>query len=162
MTIFEDRAALAVFADNARAGGHRIVFTNGVFDILHVGHVRYLQAARALGDLLIVGINSDASVQRLKGPTRPINPESERADVIAALRCVDGVCVFGEDRPDGLIEVVRPHIHAKGGDYVSPDALPEAPLVRRLGGEVVLLPLIAGRSTTRLINHIEAGGADRE
>ena len=141
----------AARAEALRASGKRVVFTNGVFDILHVGHVRYLQQARALGDALLVGINRDASVRRLKGPTRPINPEDERAEVIAALACVDGVCLFGEDRPDALIEAVRPAIHAKGGDYAGPDALPETPLVRRLGGEVVILPIVEGRSTTRLV-----------
>ena len=154
------RDALAAHAAMLRREGKRVVFTNGVFDILHVGHVRYLQAARALGDALLVGINSDASVRRLKGPTRPLNPEDERAEVIAALACVDGVCIFGEDRPDDLIEAVRPAIHAKGGDYGTPDALPETPLVRRLGGEVVILPLVPGRSTTRLLGRMqgESGG----
>ena len=147
-------------AESLRTSGRRIVFTNGVFDILHVGHVRYLEQARALGDALLVGVNSDDSVRRLKGPTRPINREDERAEVIAALACVDGVCVFGEDRPDRLIEAVRPDIHAKGGDYASPDALPETPLVRRLGGEVVILPLVEGRSTTRIVTRLAAGGDD--
>ena len=149
------RAAIAAHAEELRASGRRVVFTNGVFDILHVGHVRYLQAARQLGDALLVGINSDASVRRLKGPTRPLNPEGERAEVVAALACVDGVCLFEEDTPHALIEAVRPHVHAKGGDYADPDALPEAPLVRSLGGEVVILPLVPGRSTTRLIQKIE-------
>lgn len=154
--IFARADNFAAHADALRrAGRTRIVFTNGVFDILHVGHVRYLQAARALGDALLVGVNSDDSVRRLKGPTRPLNPENERAEVVAALACVDGVCVFGEDRPDVLIQAVRPSVHAKGGDYASPDALPETPLVRALGGTVVLLPLAAGRSTTRLIERIE-------
>ncbi len=154
------RDELAHFAANLRAEGKRVVFTNGVFDILHVGHVRYLQQARALGDALLVGINSDASVRRLKGPTRPINTEDERAEVIAALACVDGTCVFGEDAPMALIEAVRPDIHAKGGDYKSPDALPETPLVLSLGGEVVILPLVDGRSTTRLIG-LMSGGRDK-
>lgn len=155
--MFSDRAALGLHADALHAAGKRIVFTNGVFDILHVGHVRYLQAARALGDALLVGVNADESVRRLKGPARPINPENERAEVIAALGCVDGVCVFREDRPDALITAVRPHVHAKGGDYENADALPETPLVRSLGGEVVLLPLVPGRSTTRLIEQFGSG-----
>lgn len=149
--ILPDFAAAAAFAETLRASGKRVVFTNGVFDILHVGHVRYLEEARALGDALIVGVNSDASVRRLKGPMRPVNLENERAELLAALRCVDGACIFGEDRPDRLIEAVRPAIHAKGGDYGSPDALPETPLVRRLGGEVVILRLVPDRSTSRLI-----------
>jgi len=149
-----EREAFAKHAEALREQGKRVVFTNGVFDILHVGHVRYLEAARALGDVLLVGINSDASVRRLKGPTRPINTEEERAEVIAALRCVEAVCLFSEDTPLALIEVVRPHIHAKGGDYKTPDALPETPLVRSLGGEVVILPLVEGRSTSRLIQRM--------
>lgn len=150
MTAFT-RREIAAHANALRAEGKRIVFTNGVFDILHVGHVRYLQEARALGDALMVGVNSDASVRRLKGPTRPVNPQEERAEVLAALRCVDAVCIFNEDTPHALIEAVRPDVHAKGGDYKNADALPETPLVRSLGGEVVILPLVPGRSTTRLI-----------
>lgn len=160
-TIFS-RTDLEAFAADLRRSGRRVVFTNGVFDILHVGHVRYLQAARALGDALIVGINADASVRRLKGPTRPVNTENERAEVIAALSCVDGVCIFGEDTPHALIELVRPTIHAKGGDYQSPDALPETPLVRSLGGNVVILPLVQDRSTTRLIAKMQTNEADTE
>ena len=155
-----DRSEFATHAERLRAEGKRIVFTNGVFDILHVGHVRYLEAARALGDVLFVGINSDASVRRLKGPTRPINQEDERAEVIAALRCVEAVCIFTEDTPHALIEAVRPLIHAKGGDYKSPDALPETPLVRSLGGEVVILQLVPGRSTTRIIERMSGGGQE--
>ena len=155
------RPEFAVRAAALRAEGKRVVFTNGVFDILHVGHVRYLQAARAHGDALLVGVNSDASVRRIKGPSRPWNPEEERAEVLDALACVDSVCIFGEDTPHALIEVVRPHIHAKGGDYETPDALPEAALVRSLGGEVILLPLVPGRSTTRLIQRIEGAGGAR-
>ncbi len=149
------RAAFAARADALHHAGKQVVFTNGVFDILHVGHVRYLEAARALGDVLLVGVNSDASVRRLKGPTRPLNGENERAEVIAALGCVDAVCVFDENTPEELIRVVRPRVHAKGGDYASPDALPETPLVRALGGEVHLLPLISGRSSTRIIEKLQ-------
>ena len=156
------RDKFAALADALRTEGKRVVFTNGVFDILHVGHVRYLQQARALGDALLVGINSDASVRRLKGPTRPINHEDERAEVIAALACVAGTCIFEEDTPHALIEAVRPHIHAKGGDYQTPDALPETPLVRSLGGDVVILPLVDGRSTTRLVARMQEGGASEE
>jgi rfaE bifunctional protein nucleotidyltransferase chain/domain len=156
--IFTRDDDFAAHADALRQSGRtRIVFTNGVFDILHVGHVRYLQAARALGDVLLVGVNSDDSVRRLKGPTRPLNPADERAEVVAALACVDGVCIFAEDRPDALIAAVRPAVHAKGGDYESADALPETPLVRALGGEVVILPLVPGRSTTRLVERLAGG-----
>ena len=147
-----DREAMGIRAAELRASGRRVVFTNGVFDLLHVGHVRYLQAARALGDALFIGVNSDDSVRRLKGPTRPLNLAEERAELLDALRCVDAVCIFGEDTPMTLLEIVRPDIHAKGGDYKTPDALPETPLVRSFGGEVVILPLIDGRSTTRLMD----------
>ena len=131
--------------------GKRLVFTNGVFDILHAGHVTYLEQARALGDLLIVGMNSDDSVRRLnKGPERPINPLEDRALVLSALRCVDGVIAFGEDTPVRLIEALRPEVHVKGGDYHA-DSLPETPFVRGYGGEVVIIPLLPGRSTTEIL-----------
>jgi rfaE bifunctional protein nucleotidyltransferase chain/domain len=139
--------------DRYRAAGRRIVFTNGCFDLLHVGHVRYLQQARALGDLLLVGLNSDASVRRLKGPRRPLVAAGERAEVLASLECVDHVCDFEEDTPEELIAAVRPAVHVKGGDYRADD-LPEARLVRELGGEVVILPFTEGRSTTGLADQI--------
>lgn len=138
------REEASVRADEVRRQGGRVVFTNGCFDILHVGHVRYLRAARRQGDWLIVGLNSDRSVQELKGPERPLVSEDERAEVLAALACVDAVCIFDELRPDDLIRAVRPDIHVKGGDYTE-DQLPEAPLVRSLGGEVRIMPLIPGR-----------------
>lgn len=155
--VYTSYESFAAFSEQLKSEGKRVVFTNGVFDILHVGHVRYLQSARALGDALLIGVNSDASVRRLKGPTRPINLEDERAEVLAALACVDGVCVFTEDTPLTLIEAVRPNIHAKGGDYQTPDALPETPLVRSLGGEVVILQLVEGRSTTKTIERMKDG-----
>lgn len=131
--------------------GKRLVFTNGVFDILHAGHVTYLQQARNLGDLLIVGMNSDASVRRLnKGPERPINALEDRATVLSALRCVDGVIPFEEDTPIRLIEALHPEVHVKGGDYEA-DLLPETPIVRAYGGEVVIIPLLSGRSTTEIL-----------
>lgn len=134
--------------------GRRLVFTNGVFDILHAGHVSYLEAARALGDLLIVGLNSDDSVKRLgKGTDRPLNPLEDRARVISALRAVDGVVAFGEDTPIDLIKILRPEVHVKGGDY-DVEALPETPIVRGYGGEVVILPFLAGKSTTAIIDAI--------
>lgn len=133
--------------------GKRLVFTNGVFDILHAGHVRCLEAARSLGDLLIVGMNSDASVRRLKGPSRPINSFADRAEVVAALRAVDAVIEFAEDTPLMLIEALRPEVHVKGGDYIA-DELPEAPIVRSYGGEIVIIPLLEGRSTTKLIDEM--------
>ncbi len=131
--------------------GRRLVFTNGVFDVLHAGHVRYLAGARALGDLLLVGINSDESVRGLgKGADRPVNPEADRLAVIEALRAVDGAIVFGEPTPAALIAALRPEFHVKGGDY-DRETLPEAPLVRSYGGEVVILPTLAGRSTTEIL-----------
>lgn len=152
------REAFAALAAQYRREGKKVVFTNGVFDLLHVGHLRYLQEARALGDALFVGINADAGVRRLgKGPERPINPEDERAELVLGLKCVDAVCVFEEDTPLELIRAVKPDIHCKGGDYASPDALPETPLVRALGGEVVILPLVPGRSTTRLVRLLSGG-----
>jgi rfaE bifunctional protein nucleotidyltransferase chain/domain len=147
------RDALAIALEPHRQRGKCIVFTNGCFDILHVGHVRYLAQARALGDLLVVGLNSDRSVQALKGLRRPLVPEDERAEMLAHLECVDYVSIFDEDRPDALIEVVRPTIHVKGGDYREED-LPEAAVVRKHGGRVVIMPLVEGRSTTHIITRI--------
>lgn len=126
----------------------RLVFTNGVFDILHAGHVRYLEQARSLGDLLFIGLNSDESVRSLnKGPNRPIHPEQDRAEVLSALRSVDGVVLFQESTPMELISVLRPEVHVKGGDY-DVETLPETPIVRGYGGEVVILPFLEGRSTS--------------
>ncbi|HXG23388.1 MAG TPA: D-glycero-beta-D-manno-heptose 1-phosphate adenylyltransferase [Chthonomonadales bacterium] len=147
------REALAAVLESRRQRGERIVFTNGCFDILHVGHARYLAQARALGDLLVVGLNSDRSVQALKGSRRPLVPEDERAEMLAHLECVDYVSIFDEDRPDALIEVVQPAIHVKGGDYREED-LPEAAVVRKHGGRVVIMPLVEGRSTTNIITRI--------
>jgi rfaE bifunctional protein nucleotidyltransferase chain/domain len=149
----KDRQSLAEALAVRRARGEKIVFTNGCFDILHVGHARYLAEARALGDLLVVGLNSDVSVRELKGPARPIVPEDERAEMLAHLAVVDYVCLFDESRPDALIEVVRPHVHAKGGDY-RPEDLPEAAVVRKHGGEVVVLSLVHGKSSTNIIEKI--------
>lgn len=135
--------------------GRRMVFTNGVFDIVHAGHVRYLREARALGDLLIVGMNSDASVQRLKGPTRPVHSLEDRIEVLSALRFVDGVVPFEEDTPEELIAMLRPDVHVKGGDYTV-ERLPEAKIVHGYGGEVVILPLLEGRSTTNALRKLGA------
>ena len=148
-----ERAALSETLERRRAAGESIVFTNGCFDILHVGHARYLAEARALGDLLVVGLNSDSSVRGLKGSGRPIVPEAERAEMLGHLAAVDYVCLFDEGRPDNLIEVVRPNIHAKGGDY-RPEDLPEGEVVRKHGGRVVVLSLTEGKSTTNLVEAI--------
>lgn len=134
--------------------GRKLVFTNGVFDILHAGHVTYLERARALGDLLVVGLNSDDSAKSLgKGPNRPVNHLVDRVIVVGALRCVDAVLSFDEPDPSVLIAQLRPDIHVKGGDY-NPTAMPETKIVEEYGGEVVILPLLAGRSTTTTIKKI--------
>jgi rfaE bifunctional protein nucleotidyltransferase chain/domain len=131
--------------------GRRLVFTNGVFDILHAGHVQILNQCRELGDLLIVGVNSDASVRRLgKGPERPIHTVADRIIVLEGLRAVDAAVVFEEDTPSELISILKPEIHVKGGDYVAAD-LPETAVVEGYGGKVVILPLLEGRSTTRAV-----------
>jgi rfaE bifunctional protein nucleotidyltransferase chain/domain len=144
--------------------GERGVFTNGCFDLLHLGHVRYLQEARALGDFLIVGLNSDESARRLKGPGRPLILENERAEILAALTCIDYVTIFSEPTAGPLVERVRPAIYAKGGDYaLSGDApevpdsnrLPEASVVQAYGGIVRLIPYIAHHSTSELIAAIK-------
>ena len=136
--------------------GRRLVFTNGVFDILHAGHVRLLNEAKGRGDLLIVGVNTDESVRRLgKGPGRPVNPLEDRIEILENLRAVDGVVAFEEDTPEQLIEALRPEIHVKGGDY-DPEKMPETTLVRSYGGEVVILPFLAGRSTTGILGRAVA------
>jgi rfaE bifunctional protein nucleotidyltransferase chain/domain len=141
--------ALAVAAA-VRATGGTVVATGGCFDLLHPGHIATLQAARSLGDCLIVCVNSDASVRRLKGPGRPVVGEHDRAAVLRALRCVDGVLVFDEDTPAQALERLRPDVWAKGGDYDGRD-LPEAAVLRRWGGQAVVLPFVDGKSSSRLI-----------
>jgi len=132
----------------------RLVFTNGVFDLLHPGHVDVLRGARACGDFLIVGVNSDDSVHRLKGPSRPIRSEQDRLYVLAALEVVDAVVLFGEDTPLELVRALEPDVIAKGGDY-TPDAIVGAEEVRARGGDVVVIPLTPGQSTTFIIQRIE-------
>lgn len=148
-----DLERLIELADDDRRRGRRIVLTNGCFDILHRGHIAYLHRAKRLGDVLIVGVNSDDSIRRLKGDSRPVNCLEDRLRVLAALSCVDRLIVFHEDAPHKLIQAVRPDVFVKGGDY-SRETLPEAELVEAYGGRVELLPFIAGRSTTRLIDRI--------
>ena len=133
-----------------RAAGEALVFTNGVFDLLHRGHVEYLEEAAAFGDRLVVGINSDDSVRRLKGPRRPIVPESERAELVAALACVDAVEIFPEDTPATALQRLRPDVWVKGGDYAG-RPLPEAAVLERWGGRVVVVPALGAHSTTRII-----------
>ena len=132
----------------------KVVFTNGCFDILHVGHTRYLQEARALGDLLVVGLNADVSVRRLKGETRPVQVEEDRAEILAALGCVDYVVLFHADTPASLIEEVSPEILVKGGDWPV-EKIEGAKFVLARGGQVKSLPFHPGRSTTNLIKRIE-------
>lgn len=137
----------------ARAAGKRIVFTNGCFDVLHAGHVRYLAAARAEGDLLLVGLNDDASVTRLKGPGRPVNPQEDRVEVLSALAAVDHVVLFGEDTPEALIRALQPDVLVKGEDWAQKGVV-GSDIVEARGGRVLLLPLLAGRSTTATIQKI--------
>jgi rfaE bifunctional protein nucleotidyltransferase chain/domain len=161
-TVLDLEAARAV-AEAARSRGRRVVLANGCFDLLHVGHVRYLQAARALGDVLIVGLNSDASVRRLKGPGRPLMPAAERAELVAALAAVDHVVVFDDDTADRLVGLIRPAVHAKGTDYTA-ESVPEAAAVRAGGGEVAIAGDPKAHSTRDLISEIlsrfgrDAGG----
>jgi D-beta-D-heptose 7-phosphate kinase/D-beta-D-heptose 1-phosphate adenosyltransferase len=147
------RARLAAELAEDRRQGRRIVFTNGCFDILHRGHVSYLRRASDLGDVLVVGVNSDAGIRRLKGPTRPINTLEDRLTVLAALRFVDYLVPFDDDTPHELIRLVRPDVFVKGGDYTR-DRLPEASLVEEQGGVVRILPLVEDRSTTSMIDRI--------
>lgn len=155
-----DRQAIRAVAEKVRAAGKTVVFTNGCFDILHAGHVRYLAAARALGDALFVGLNSDRSVQRLKGPNRPINNEGDRAEVMAALGAVDFVVVFDDATAEGLVGEIRPDIYVKGGDYRLED-LPEAKVAAVYGGKTVLIPEVPGRSSSNIIGRIKGtGGSD--
>jgi rfaE bifunctional protein nucleotidyltransferase chain/domain len=169
---------LQAIAADMRQQGKKLVFTNGCFDLLHVGHIRYLQAARALGDALVIGLNSDASVRAIKGPSRPLVPEMERAEVLAALGCVDYVVIFAEPTADRLVAALRPDIYVKGGDYRAADQpgavqdnenrgageqgrglvalkiAPEMRVVQRYGGKIVVLPYTSGYSTTVLIESI--------
>lgn len=148
------REDIEKFCEVLRKGGKRVVFTNGCFDILHAGHVRYLEKARALGDCLVLGLNSDASVRRLKGPSRPVNREEDRAEVVGALKSVDYVTVFDEPTASELIALVKPAVYAKGGDYTL-DTLPEAKIVQSYGGKVAFIDLVEGRSTTNIIEKIK-------
>jgi rfaE bifunctional protein nucleotidyltransferase chain/domain len=147
------RAEAASFAAARRAAGQRVVFTNGVFDLIHPGHLRYLQHARSLGDLLIIGLNSDASVRRNKGAGRPINPETERAEVLTALVCVDAVALFDEDTPADIIRAIHPDILVKGADW-SADQIVGRDTVEARGGRVVRVPVEPGYSTTAIIDRI--------
>jgi len=141
------------FVAGLRAAGKTIVFTNGVFDLLHLGHVRYLQQARALGDALVVGVNSDRSVRAIKGPSRPIVPEDERAEVLAALACVDAVVVFDGDTPHDLIAALQPDVLVKGDDWAA-DAIVGRDIVEARGGKVIRMPIEPGYGTSAIIDRI--------
>jgi len=144
----------AALVERLRSEGKTIVFTNGVFDILHPGHVRYLQAARREGDALIVAVNSDRSVRSIKGSTRPINTESERAEVIAALTCVDGVTIFDEDDPQQIVSRLQPDVLAKGDEWAA-DRIIGRDTVESRGGRVVRIPIAEGYSTSAIIKKIQ-------
>jgi len=148
-------AGAAAFAEAARTAGRRVVFTNGVFDLLHPGHVRYLAQARMLGDLLLVGLNSDRSVRAIKGPSRPLTPERERAEVLLALSSVDAVAIFDEETPRALMALVQPDVLVKGADWAA-DAIVGRDIVEARGGRVVRVPLTEGLSTTTLIARARA------
>jgi len=145
--------------DVLAAGGQKLVFSNGHFDLFHVGHLDYLEKARALGDALFIGVNDDESTRRLKGAGRPLIPADERARLLAALAVVDAVIIFSSDTADDLIRELRPDIYAKGGDYEH-KALPERATVEALGGRVVLIPFLPGHSTSDLIRRIKALAED--
>ncbi|GEP91706.1 D-glycero-beta-D-manno-heptose 1-phosphate adenylyltransferase [Chitinophaga terrae (ex Kim and Jung 2007)] len=156
--IIDSEETLELLSSLYRSSGKRIVFTNGCFDILHSGHVSYLEQAAGLGDVLIVGVNNDESIKRLKGPKRPVNHLADRMEVLAGLRCVTHIVPFGglnEDNPDQLISIIQPDVFAKGGDYTI-DTLPEAPLVEALGGQVEIIPIVNNTSTSNIINKISA------
>ena len=147
------RDTIAAKAEGWRRAGKRVVFTNGVFDLLHPGHIRYLQAARAEGDVLIVGVNSDRSVRTIKGPERPIMPEAERAEVLTALDCVDAVVIFDEDTPAEIIRAVQPDVLVKGADWAA-DAIVGRETVEARGGRVVRMPVEQGWSTSAILEKI--------
>jgi len=149
----EDRKDLKKVVERLKKEGKRVVFTNGCFDLIHVGHTRYLQEARKLGDVLIVGVNSDQSVMTIKGNKRPIIPEEERAEVLSALQCVDFVVIFHEPDPLNIISLLKPDVLVKGGDW-GEDAIIGREVVESIGGKVVRIPEIKGASTSSIIDKI--------
>lgn len=154
---FVDRKKLRLTCEQLRQS-KQIVFTNGCFDILHIGHIKYLQEAKQQGDLLVVGVNTDASVQRLKGPSRPIQKEQDRAEILSALACVDFVTLFDEDTPLNLIQEIMPHVLVKGGDW-KPEQIVGSDIVQAAGGKVLSLHFIEGRSTTNIVNSLLSKGS---
>jgi rfaE bifunctional protein nucleotidyltransferase chain/domain len=161
MAVLSSAEAVA-FVARLRAAGQMVVFTNGVYDLLHPGHVRYLQAARAEGDALIVGVNSDRSVRALKGPHRPVHPQDERAELIAALACVDAAVVFDQDTPHEIITALQPDVLVKGADWPA-DQIVGREVVEARGGRVVRVHVVPGHSSTQLIERMRQAGstADR-
>ncbi|HET7219753.1 MAG TPA: D-glycero-beta-D-manno-heptose 1-phosphate adenylyltransferase [Vicinamibacterales bacterium] len=155
------REAAAALAERLRARSRTVVFTNGVFDLLHPGHVRYLEVARSLGDALIVGLNGDASVRRNKGPERPITPQAERAEVLLALSAVDAVVIFDEDTPAEIIAAIQPDVLAKGADWAA-DAIVGRAIVEARNGRVVRVPLEHGHSTTSIVERVRRASAPRK
>ena len=149
-----DQADAVRLVERLRAAGKTIVFTNGVFDLLHPGHLRYLQHARSLGDALIVGVNSDRSVRDNRGSDRPITPDAERAEILAALACVDAVVVFDEATPHAIVQALQPDILVKGADWAE-DAIVGRDIVEARGGKVVRVPIEAGHSTSKILNKIK-------
>lgn len=157
-----DLATLLSLREAHRRAGRVVVWTNGCFDLLHAGHARSLHAASLLGDVLVVGVNSDDSVRKLKGPARPVLGEGERAELIAALACVDQVVVFADLLPTAVLQVLRPDVHCKGADYAPPHGkpIPEKAVVEAYGGRVEFLPLSEGISTSELIRRVRTLEAD--
>jgi len=155
-----DRDSLVAAVNTERAKGHTIVLANGCFDLLHVGHVRYLDGAKALGDVLVVGINSDAQARRLKGEGRPFIPAGERAEIIAALKAVDLVTIFDEPTVEDLIRAIRPDVHAKGTDY-TPETVPERDIIREVGGRVAVVGDPKDHSSTDLIAAVRCGSLEQ-
>ena len=153
MEKFLEPTNLAAVLQNLKNQGKKVVFTNGVFDLLHLGHVTYLQKAREQGDLLVVGLNSDASVKRIKGPLKPLLPLAERVEMLAALSCVDYVTFFEEDDPFNVVKTIKPDILVKGGDWAV-DKIIGGDLVQSWGGKVMNIPVVEGRSTTNLIQMV--------
>ena len=142
--------AIADLSQSLKNEGKKVVFTNGCFDILHLGHAKYLKKSKSYGDILIIGLNSDSSVKRLKGESRPINNEKDRAELLCELSSVDYVVIFDEDTPEKLLELIKPDIYTKGADYTL-DTLPEAETVIKNGGHVEFIELVEGKSTTNII-----------
>lgn len=149
-----DRKDIGEIIKALKAKGKKVVATNGCFDILHVGHVRYLQKSKSFGDILVVGLNSDISVKILKGETRPINPQEDRAEVLCALACVDYVVMFDEKSPVDLLDLIKPDIYTKGGDYTL-ETLPEADVILKNNGKVEFIDFVEGKSTTKIIDKMK-------